>query len=122
MHVCNVSYELPSLLLPFSLLPSRLFSTLPSSLLLFTESEELLSQVRSARIYHIAISPDLIHLVATTQDNHLLLVNLPDYFQVRTVGKGGREREGGREEGREKGREEGREGGREGGREECRLV
>ena len=56
---------------------------------LFTESEELLSQVRSARIYHVAISPDLTHLVATTQDNHLLLVNLPDYFQVRAVRKGG---------------------------------
>ena len=102
-------------------------------MLLFTESEELLSQVRSARIYHVAISPDLIHLVATTQDNHLLLVNLPDYFQVRTVGKGGREREGERgrekegerEEGREKeevseGKRVGREGERRGKREEGR--
>ena len=65
------------------------FSSFLHSSPLLTESEELLSQVRSARIYHVAISPDLTHLVATTQDNHLLLVNLPDYFQVRAVRKGG---------------------------------
>ena len=78
--------------LPPSLPPLPSF---PPSFLLSTESEELLSQVRSARTYHVAISPDLIHLVVATQNNHLLLVNLPDYFQVRGVGKGGRE--GGKE-------------------------
>ena len=100
MYDCNVIYryiyiyELPSLLLPFSLVfsshfPPSFSSLLPSpffpSLPLFTESEELLSQLRSA---HIVISPDLTYLVATTQDNHLL-VNLLDYFQVTEVHEGG---------------------------------
>ena len=93
--VCLPPISSSSPLSPPSLLPPP---TSSPYFLLSTESEELLSQVRSARTYHIDISPDLIHLVVATQDNHLLLVNLPDYFQVRGVGKGGRE-EGGREGG-----------------------
>lgn len=47
-----------------------------------SESEELLSQISTAQFTHLAVTSDLSQLSVTTHMNHVLLVNLSDYFEV----------------------------------------
>ena len=47
-----------------------------------SESEELLTQISAAQFTHLAVSSDLSQLAATTTSSHVLLINLPDYFEV----------------------------------------
>ncbi|XP_064396222.1 spatacsin-like isoform X6 [Halichondria panicea] len=46
------------------------------------DSEELLSSISTASFKYAAVSPDLVHLAAATEDNNIVLINLPDYFQM----------------------------------------
>ncbi|CAI8051349.1 hypothetical protein GBAR_LOCUS28124, partial [Geodia barretti] len=46
------------------------------------ESEELLTQISAAQFTHLAVASDLSQLAATTTSSHVLLINLPDYFEV----------------------------------------
>ena len=47
-----------------------------------SESEELLSQISTAQFTHLSVTSDLSQLAVTTHMNHVLLVNLSDYFEV----------------------------------------
>ena len=49
---------------------------------LSSESEELLSQISTAQFTHLSVTSDLSQLAVTTHMNHVLLVNLSDYFEV----------------------------------------
>ena len=46
------------------------------------ESEELLSQMSAAEFTHLAVTADHSQLTVTSYTNHVLFVNLPDYFEV----------------------------------------
>ena len=46
-------------------------------------SEELLSQISTAQFTHVSVTSDLSQLAVTTHMNHVLLVHLSDYFEVR---------------------------------------
>ena len=48
-----------------------------------TDSEELLSSITSGSFKYVSVSVDLNQLTVATEDNNLILINLPDYFQVR---------------------------------------
>lgn len=48
----------------------------------FTDSEELLATISASHFHLTFVSPDLSHIVASTYDNNLLFINLPEYFQV----------------------------------------
>ena len=47
-----------------------------------TESEELLTQISTAQFTHLAVTSDLSQLAVATTSNHILLVNLTEYFEV----------------------------------------
>ena len=46
------------------------------------DSEKLLSTISASHFSLASVSPDISHLVASTYDNNLLFINLPEYFQV----------------------------------------
>ena len=47
-----------------------------------SESEELLAKISTTQFTHLAVTSDLSQLAVTTNSKHILLVNLPDYFEV----------------------------------------
>ena len=47
-----------------------------------TESEELLTQISTAQVTHLAVTSDLSQLAVATTSNHILLVKLTEYFEV----------------------------------------
>ena len=60
-----------------SFFPPPFSPSLPSP-----DSEELLSTVLFSQFSSLSVSEDLSHFAAVNQEGHLLLINLPDYFQV----------------------------------------
>ena len=67
-------------ILPFTL--SSPSPSLPPPALTHVESEELLSKISSSHFIHTALSLDLSQLLVSTHNSHLLLISLPDYFQL----------------------------------------
>ena len=49
---------------------------------ILSESEELLAKISTTQFTHLAVTSDLSQLAVTTNSKYILLVNLPDYFEV----------------------------------------
>ena len=47
-----------------------------------SESEELLAKISTTQFTHLTVTSDLSQLAVTTNSKHILLVSLPDYFEV----------------------------------------
>lgn len=49
------------------------------------ETEELLDDITKSDCEVLSVFPDLSHLAVSLSSRHVLLVSLPDYFQVDTL-------------------------------------